>query len=102
MAQADRPALARRAPESNTPPLIPLSEIALTGIYEVSKILNAPTCIEEPRAYQGQAAQRADPAVARSAHGVPRALLRAERQGPGRDRGGRLRRMRHLPDHRRA
>src|SRR6266496_2150712 len=28
------------------PPLIPLSEIALTGIYEISKILNAPNRLE--------------------------------------------------------
>ena len=27
-------------------PLIPLSEIALTGIYEISKILNAPNRLE--------------------------------------------------------
>ncbi len=45
MAQAERSALARRAAQANTP-LIPLSEIALTGIYEVSKILNAPTRLE--------------------------------------------------------
>jgi Nif-specific regulatory protein len=30
----------------STPPLIPLSEIALTGIYEISKILNAPNRLE--------------------------------------------------------
>ena len=32
--------------ERSKPPLIPLSEIALTGIYEISKILNAPNRLE--------------------------------------------------------
>jgi Nif-specific regulatory protein len=32
--------------ERSKPPLIPLSEIALTGIYEISKILNAPNKLE--------------------------------------------------------
>ncbi len=44
MAQLDRPAARRDAQQS--PQLVPLSEIALTGIYEISKILNAPTRLE--------------------------------------------------------
>ena len=39
--------LLSKASEAQTkPPLIPLSEIALTGIYEISKILNAPNRLE--------------------------------------------------------
>lgn len=45
MVHAEAPAVAREATHASSP-LIPLSEIAITGIYEVSKILNAPTRLE--------------------------------------------------------
>ena len=44
MVQAEAPALLKGA-RSNTSP-VPLSEIALTGIYEISKILNVPNRLE--------------------------------------------------------
>ncbi len=44
MVQIEAPAVTRLA-SAHAPP-IPLSEIALTGIYEVSKILNAPNRLE--------------------------------------------------------
>jgi len=45
MAHADA-AVAESFELQTKPPLIPLSEIALTGIYEISKILNAPNRLE--------------------------------------------------------
>src|SRR6266702_3813922 len=45
MAHADA-SVAGSLEERSKPPLIPLSEIALTGIYEISKILNAPNKLE--------------------------------------------------------
>lgn len=45
MVHAEAPAVAREATHANVAP-VPLSEIAITGIYEVSKILNAPTRLE--------------------------------------------------------
>jgi Nif-specific regulatory protein len=36
----------RPGPRQPDPPLVPLSEIALTGIYEISKILSAPNRLE--------------------------------------------------------
>ena len=45
MAPADASVVERPAAQPSPPP-IPLSEIALTGIYEISKILNAPNRLE--------------------------------------------------------
>ncbi len=45
MAYADAP-VAGNLRAQPKPPLVPLSEIALTGIYEISKILNAPNRLE--------------------------------------------------------
>jgi len=45
MAHANASELERLEARTNAPP-IPLSEIALTGIYEISKILNAPNRLE--------------------------------------------------------
>lgn len=45
MALADASVVEHPAAQPS-PPLIPLSEIALTGIYEISKILNAPNRLE--------------------------------------------------------
>jgi Nif-specific regulatory protein len=45
MAHADAPVV-ETSEERSKAPLIPLSEIALTGIYEISKILNAPNRLE--------------------------------------------------------
>jgi len=45
MAHADASAVEHPAAQPSPPP-IPLSEIALTGIYEISKILNAPNRLE--------------------------------------------------------
>lgn len=45
MARADA-SVAESFELQTKPPLIPLSEIALTGIYEISKILNAPNRLE--------------------------------------------------------
>ncbi|QWG24814.1 nif-specific transcriptional activator NifA [Bradyrhizobium sediminis] len=45
MAHADT-SLAESLEARPNPPVIPLSEIALTGIYEISKILNAPNRLE--------------------------------------------------------
>lgn len=45
MVHAEASAVGREATHANVAP-VPLSEIAITGIYEVSKILNAPTRLE--------------------------------------------------------
>ena len=46
MAHADATAVTGEVESRTNAPLIPLSEIALTGIYEISKILNAPNRLE--------------------------------------------------------
>jgi len=38
--------LVERSPADRTAPIVPLNEIALTGIFEISKILTAPTRLE--------------------------------------------------------